>query len=75
METTVCLFCQHPTPPEKLAEVNWLSAGTLTDLAEHHPGWRSADGSRWLDDPANPNKRWDGGAGFKGVLFVPLLRR
>ena len=45
METTVCPFCQHPTPPEKLAEVNWLSAETLTDLAEHHPGWRSADGA------------------------------
>ena len=45
MKTTVCPFCQHPTPPEKLAEVNWLSAETLTDLAEHHPGWRSADGA------------------------------
>ena len=33
------------------------------------------NGSRWLDDPANPNKRWDGCAGFRSVLFVPLLRR
>lgn len=31
------------------------------------------DGGRWLDDPANPNKRWNGGAGFNSVLFVPLL--
>jgi serine protease AprX len=45
METTVCPFCQHPTASEKLAEVNWLSAEMLTDLAEHHPGWRSADGA------------------------------
>ena len=31
------------------------------------------DGLRWLDDPANPNKRWDGGAGFNSVLFVPQM--
>jgi serine protease AprX len=30
------------------------------------------DGLRWLDDPANPNKRWDGGTGFNSLLFVPL---
>ncbi len=30
------------------------------------------DGWRWLDDPANPDKRWDGRAGFDSVFFVPL---
>jgi serine protease AprX len=32
------------------------------------------DGGRWLDDPANPNKRWDGRNGFQSVLFVPYVR-
>jgi 1,4-alpha-glucan branching enzyme len=32
------------------------------------------DGWRWLDDPGNPDKRWDGRAGFNSVLFVPLPR-
>jgi serine protease AprX len=45
MEPTVCPFCQHPTPPAQLAQVNWLSADLLTDLAEQHPGWRSAAGA------------------------------
>lgn len=30
------------------------------------------DGARWLDDPGNPDKRWDGGASFNSVFFVPL---
>jgi serine protease AprX len=57
-------------------------------LAQVEPGvWRGAiprlpageytykfllDGRRWLDDPANPNKRWDGRAAFNSVFFVPL---
>ncbi|MFZ2360819.1 MAG: S8 family serine peptidase, partial [Anaerolineae bacterium] len=45
MTNDVCPFCQHPTPPEQLAEVNWLSSEMLADLAEQHPGWRSADGA------------------------------
>lgn len=45
MEITVCPFCQHPTPPEQLAQVNWLGAELLTGLADRHPGWRAADGA------------------------------
>jgi serine protease AprX len=68
---------------------NWDGPGL--PLAETEPGvWRGdiprlppgeytykflVDGKRWLDDPANPNKRWDGAAGFHSVLFVPLARR
>jgi hypothetical protein len=59
-------------------------------LAQAEPGvWRGAirrlppgeytyrflvDGWRWLDDPGNPNKRWNGRAGFDSLLFVPLVR-
>lgn len=28
------------------------------------------DGQRWLDDPANPHKTWDGFAGFNSVFSV-----
>lgn len=45
MTAAICPICQHPTPPQKLAEVNWLSADFLTSLAEQHPGWRSVDGA------------------------------
>lgn len=45
MTPHVCPFCLHPTPPDQLAEVNWLSAELLGELAEQHPGWQSADGA------------------------------
>ncbi len=30
------------------------------------------DDDRWLDDPANPHKAWDGFGGFNSVLRVPV---
>jgi serine protease AprX len=45
MTSNICPFCQHVTPPEQLAQVNWLSTAMLDDLAEQHPGWRSSDGA------------------------------
>lgn len=29
------------------------------------------DGRRWLDDPANPRKAWDGYGGFNSLLLIP----
>lgn len=28
------------------------------------------DGQRWLDDPANPRKAWDGFDGFNSLLTL-----
>ncbi len=45
MTPDVCPFCLHPMPREQLAEVHWLNAETLRELAEQRPGWQAADGA------------------------------
>lgn len=46
----------------------------LTTLKRPNPGWYMykfiLDGERWLDDPSNPRKVWDGFSGFNSVLCL-----
>lgn len=58
-----------PTPLRQSPPGVWRTEVTTPGGGRYSYKFR-LDGHRWLDDPANPRKRWDGLGGFNSLVLV-----
>jgi hypothetical protein len=54
---------------EQVEEGTWQAALPLLPGSQYQYKFL-VDGARWLDDPANPRKAWDGFGGFNSVMAL-----